>query len=49
MANGRRGIGFELKTAYFAQAVKNLENVDTPVAIDQATLFDDAIEAEEVF
>ena len=49
VANGRRGIGFELKTAYFAQAVKNLENVDTPVAIDQATLFDDAIEADDVF
>jgi hypothetical protein len=49
VANGRRGIGFELKTAYFAQAVKNLENVDVPVVIDQATLFDKAIEAEEVF
>ena len=50
VANGRRGVGFELKTAYFAQAVKNLENVDVPVVIDQATLFDDPIEIpDDVF
>jgi len=42
---GRRGIGVELKPAYFRQAVKNLEAVDSESAI-APTLFDD-IEWEE--
>jgi DNA modification methylase len=36
--NGRRGIGFELKTAYFMQAVQNLENIDDTPQDDQLDL-----------
>lgn len=38
---GRRGIGFELKPSYFAQAVRNLANVKA----EEATLFDTIPEA----
>jgi DNA modification methylase len=37
----RKGIGVELKASYFAQAVRNLENVDV-VKPDQVDMFDDA-------
>lgn len=42
--NGRRGIGVELKPAYYSQAVKNLqaatESLTRPVASDQPGLYD---------
>jgi DNA modification methylase len=37
--NGRRGIGFELKTAYFLQAKQNLEAVDDMPSDDQLDMF----------
>ena len=36
--NGRRAIGSELKTAYYAQAVRNLESVDVAAIDEQLTL-----------
>lgn len=36
--NGRRGVGFELKTAYFQQAVQNLDNIDETPQDDQLDL-----------
>lgn len=36
---GRKGIGFELKPTYFAQALRNMAAVDAPVS-DQIGLFD---------
>lgn len=36
--NGRKAIGAELKTAYYAQAVQNLASVDDAVIDDQLTL-----------
>jgi len=35
VVNGRRGVGVELKTAYYTQAVKHLENVSAPKEIEQ--------------
>jgi len=37
---GRRGIGFELKPSYFAQAVRNIAELEAPKA---AGLFDEAV------
>ena len=37
--NGRRAIGFELKTAYFLQAKQNMEAVDDMPSEDQLDLF----------
>lgn len=37
--NGRRAVGVELKTAYYAQAVKNLADAKMPPAQDQHALF----------
>lgn len=37
---GRRGIGIELKTSYYKQAVRNMAAVDLPDS-EQATLFED--------
>lgn len=37
--NGRRAIGVELKTAYYAQAVKNLKEAQLTTANDQPALF----------
>lgn len=37
--NGRRAVGVELKTAYYAQAVKNLADAKMPSAQDQPALF----------
>jgi DNA modification methylase len=37
--NGRRGIGFELKTAYFLQDKQNLEAVDDMPSDDQLDMF----------
>lgn len=42
--NGRRGVGIELKPAYYRQAVMNLRAASEPVA-DNGTLFD-VVEAE---
>lgn len=49
---GRIGVGCELKPAYFAQAVRNLEAVDTDSEQDAAFDFDalddlDALESAE--
>jgi hypothetical protein len=41
VSNGRRGIGMELKSSYFAQAVKNLEQVSR--AVENEDLFAHAI------
>jgi DNA modification methylase len=38
VANGRKGIGMELKPSYYRQAVKNLESVDVPID-EQPDLF----------
>lgn len=40
---GRRGIGFELKTSYFKQAVRNMASVDEVEKIE-SSLFDEAAE-----
>lgn len=50
--NGRKAVGFELKPAYFRQAIKNLESVDDPA--EATDLFgsmeaDSALTAEEFF
>lgn len=34
VSRGRKGIGFELKPSYFAQAIKNLHELDRSVARD---------------
>lgn len=39
VSNGRRGIGIELKSAYYHQAVKNVQSLATKVVSDQQTLF----------
>jgi hypothetical protein len=44
VSNGRRGIGMELKSSYFAQAVKNLEQVSRTV--ENEDLFAHAISDE---
>jgi DNA modification methylase len=44
VSNGRRGIGMELKSSYFAQAVKNLEQVSR--AVENEDLFAHAISDE---
>ena len=44
VSNGRRGIGMELKSSYFAQAVKNLEQVSRTV--ENEDLFAHAISEE---
>lgn len=45
--NGRRGIGIELKPAYYKQAVANLQLIETGIdAPEQASLFD-ALEEDE--
>jgi DNA modification methylase len=44
VSNGRRGIGMELKSSYFAQAVKNLEQVSR--AVENEDLFAHAISEE---
>lgn len=44
VSNGRRGIGMELKSSYFAQAVKNLEQVSR--TIENEDLFAHAISEE---
>jgi DNA modification methylase len=36
--NGRRGIGIELKSSYYSQAVKNL--AECKPALDQGSLFE---------
>jgi DNA modification methylase len=42
VVNGRRGIGVELKAAYYRQAVKNLSNVADAISHDAVPLFSDA-------
>lgn len=44
---GRRGVGIELKPAYFRQAVKNLESVNQAV-ITEPTLFDQMDDSESM-
>jgi DNA modification methylase len=49
---GRKGIGIELKEAYYRQAIKNLESIDTSEAaeaelVETATLFGTTTEPEE--
>lgn len=46
VANGRRGIGIELKPAYYRQAVKHLANVKAPTP-EQADLFSKQKETAE--
>lgn len=41
VSNGRRGIGVELKNAYYQQAVKHLASVEMPKDEDERSLFDD--------
>jgi len=43
VANGRRGIGVELKESYYRQAVKNVEDALTLVP-DAPTLFDEVLD-----
>lgn len=38
--NNRRGIGIELKTAYYKQAVKNVEFAANHINAEEASLFD---------
>ena len=45
---GRFGIGAELKSSYYRQAVKNLEAVDAPEDLEPASLFDDVDEDQLV-
>jgi DNA modification methylase len=42
---GRKGVGVELKTSYYRQAVRNLELSGTAVIRPQVELFDDAVSA----
>jgi DNA modification methylase len=47
--NGRRGVGIELKNAYYRQAVKNLREITghavaAAVQEEEMSLFDDAAE-----
>ena len=44
VVNGRRGIGVELKEAYYRQAIKNMEHVHE-YKINDASLFDNMAEA----
>jgi DNA modification methylase len=46
VANGRRGIGMELKASYFRQAARNLANVQA-VETEQTGFFDDFATANE--
>jgi len=39
VANGRKGVGVELKASYYRQAVKNLETIEAPVERGQVDLF----------
>lgn len=39
LINGRKGIGAELKTSYFRQAIKNVRSVSAPESIEQLELF----------
>lgn len=43
---GRRGVGVELKPAYFRQAVKNLASVDDAI-VETPTLFDQVCNEED--
>lgn len=43
--NGRRGMGVELKPAYYRQAVKNMAHAETLKPEDDSTLFDHLAEA----
>ncbi len=38
VSNGRRGIGIELKSSYYRQAIKNLDSIDAIVATDQTEM-----------
>ncbi|SMD18570.1 DNA methyltransferase [Rhizobium sp. RU36D] len=42
---GRKGIGFELKPSYFAQAKRNLAELDKPADLRLFEIEDDAVEA----
>jgi hypothetical protein len=46
LVNGRKGVGIELKTSYYRQAVKNLANAYIS-ADNQTSMFDDAPEEYE--
>ena len=43
VANGRRGIGVELKDTYFRQAVKNVAEAAAGGKDEQPTLFAEAV------
>lgn len=53
VANGRRGIGCELKTSYYRQAVRNLDCIEKTGIENSPTLFDELefegdLESEEI-
>jgi DNA modification methylase len=45
VTNGRRGLGIELKSSYFRQAVKNLSSLELETA-DETSLFDEFMDEE---
>lgn len=46
--NGRKAIGFELKNAYFRQAVANCEHAAKGHAVEEMPLFGSLIESDEI-